>query len=348
MASTRDRFERRLLRTALGLPPRVQRLLAGAPVVREGQTLSTETQLMLRLESIGGVPPVETLPWAEGRVELDRQGAMVGGRQPIGSIRDLEVPGAEGPLPARLYTPTTRLADDAAPTMLFLHGGGMTYGGLRSHDAAARHLAENSGVQLLAVEYRLAPEHPFPACVDDAAAAYAWLVGHAAEVGADAQRLAVGGDSAGGYLAATTAIRAAEQELPLRFQLLVYPCTDFVEASASRRSFGEGFFLTNEFIDRCTDAFFPPATDREAPLASIGRRESFPDGLAPAYVVTAGFDPLRDEGEAYGHLLAEHGVEVELRRYPSMIHGFFNVVGVGREPAAYNREIAARLAAGLA
>lgn len=347
MSSLRNRFESVLFRTVMGMPPGLQRRLAGRPDVRDGQTLSPEIQLMLRLERIGRVPGPETLPLAQGRAELDRQSAMAGGTQPIGSVRDLQVDGAEGPLPARLYTPTARLAADASPTLLFLHGGGMIYGGLASHDAACRHLAERSGVQVLAVDYRLAPEHPFPAAVEDAAAAYAWLVAHAADVGADPERLAVGGDSAGGYLSATTAILAAERGLPMAFQLLVYPCTEFVEPTASRRMFGEGYFLTNAFIDLATESYFPAGTDRRDPLASVLRRTTFPDGLPPAYVVTAGFDPLRDEGEAYARLLTGHGVEVEVRRFPSMIHGFFNMVGAGREAPAYNREIAASLAAAL-
>jgi acetyl esterase len=350
--STRFRLpaavEAAAVRGALALPGRVQRLLAGRPVVRDGQTLSAETQLLLRLDRITGVPAVESLPWGEARRELDRQAAVVGGRQPIGAVRDLEVDGATGPLPARLYVPTTRLRDDAAPTLLFLHGGGMVYGGLRSHDAAARFLAEESGVQVLAVDYRLAPEHPFPAGVDDAAAAYRWLATHAGAVGADPERLAVGGDSAGGYLAATTAVYAAEQGLPLRLQLLVYPVTDFVEQSASRRAFTDGFYLTARFMGQATDAFFPSLSDRSGPRASVLRRTSFPDGLAPAHVVTAAFDPLRDEGEAYARLLADHGVGVERRRAAGMIHGFFNMVGVGRDAVGHNRGTAARLRDALA
>jgi acetyl esterase len=344
----RNTLEATVLRTAMALPPRLQRLLAGRPVVRDGQTLSVETQLMLRLDRVAGVPAVESLPWDRARVELDRQAALVGGRQPIGAVRDLEVDGATGPLPARLYVPTSRLRDDAAPTLMFFHGGGMVYGGLRSHDAAARFLAEQSGVQVLAVDYRLAPEHPFPAGVEDAAAAYAWLVAHADRVGADRARLAVGGDSAGGYLAATTAVRAAADGLPCAFQLLVYPVADFAELSASRQAFAEGFYLTQRFIDQAAEAYFPGGVGARDPDGSVLLRTSFPAGLAPAYVVTAGFDPLRDEGEAYAQLLAEHGVEVEHRRHPGMIHGFFNIVGVGREVVGHNRETAARLRAALA
>ena len=211
-----------------------------------------------------------------------------------------------------------------------------------------RFLAEAAGVQLLAVDYRLAPEHPFPAPAEDAVAAYRWLVANRAAVDADPTRLAVGGDSAGGNLAAVTAVAAAEEGLPLAFQLLVYPVTDFVEETRSRTLFAEGFHLTERFMDGATAAYFAPGADPADPRASVLRRTSFPDGLAPAYVVTAGFDPLRDEGEAYGALLAEHGVEVEVQRFPGMIHGFFNMTSCGPETRAHLDEIAARLRAALA
>lgn len=349
MTSHREKFESALLRGLLSLPPRVVRFLAGRADVRDGQTLSAEVQLTLRLQKLAGIPAAEELPWQQARAELDKQARMVAGKQPIGSVRDLQVDGGAGPIPARLYTPTARLSEDRMPTMLFVHGGGMVYGGdFGTHDAAARFLAERSGVQLLAVDYRLAPEHPFPAAVEDCAAAYGWLVEHAAEIGADPERLAVGGDSAGGYLSATTAIIAAERGLPLAFQLLVYPVADFVNRSRSRELFGNGYFLTDRFIDQATGAFFPDEADRGHPLGSVGLRDSFPAGLAPAYVVTGGFDPLRDEGEAYAKLLAEHGVAVDHRRYPSVIHGFFNIVGAGREVPSYNAEIAERVRSALA
>jgi acetyl esterase len=340
-----ERAEGALLRAVLALPEPLQRALAGRPVVADGQTMSVEVQLLLRVLRL--VPSVDRLPWPAARREFDRQLRLIGGRQPIAAVRDLTVDGADGPLPARLYVPTERLRDSAAPTMLYLHGGGHVYGGLRSYDAALRFLAEQSGVQVLAVEYRLAPEHPFPAAVDDAAAAYAWLVDHTGQVGADPERLAVGGDSAGGHLAATTAIRAAEKGLPVRFQLLVYPVTDFGGTSASRRMF-DGYYLDEHYMRQAEDAFFAAAEDRRDPLASLVQRTSLPAGLPPAYVVTAGFDPLRDEGEAYAQLLAESGVEVELGRQAGMIHGFLNIVGVGREATAHSREIAQRVRTALA
>jgi acetyl esterase len=337
-----------LLRTLMGLPPGIQRAILRKPVELDGQTLSPETQMMLALQKVAREPQIEELPLPEARMATDKQAGMVGGRQPIGALRDLIVDGATGPLAARLYIPTSRLGADPVPTLMFIHGGGMIYGGLDSHDAACRYLAENSGVQVLSVDYRLAPEHPFPAANEDCFAAYEWLVAHADLVNADPTRLAVGGDSAGGYLSATTAIKAAEAGLPLAFQLLVYPCTDFVNLSRSRKLFAEGFFLNSRFMDQARDMFFATDEDRKDPLGSVALRTEFPAGIAPAYVITAGFDPLRDEGEAYADLLIAHGVTVEKKRYPSMIHGFFNMVGAGREARGYDLEIAAKLRAALA
>ncbi len=198
----------------MGLPPKVQRALVRRPVVLDGQALSTELQLLLAMEKIARIPQAEKLPLAEARAELLRQQQMAGGHQHVGAVRDLKVDGAEGQMLARLYTPTERLGADPAPTMLFIHGGGWMYGDLESHDAPCRFLAENSGVQVLAIDYRLSPEHKFPAAVEDCRAAYRWLVEHAEEVNADPERLAVGGDSAGGALSASTAVWAAEQVCP--------------------------------------------------------------------------------------------------------------------------------------
>ena len=343
MSDLRFRLESLLLRTVLDLPVPVQRFLTRKPVIRDGQQLAPELQLMLGLQRLARVPAIETLPLPQARAELVRQSKMVGGHQHIGAIRDLMVDGGGGPIPARLYTPTERLGDDAAPTMLFIHGGGWMYGDLESHDAACRFQAEQSGVQILAIDYRLAPEHRFPAALEDCQMAYRWLVENAASVNADPTRLAVGGDSAGGNLSAAVAVYAAENELPLALQLLIYPGTDFTERAPSRGLFGEGFFLTDQFMDGAEEAYFHPDADKGHPDASVLRRLDYPEKMAPACVVTGGFDPLRDEGEAYARALAENGVVVEAKRYPSMIHGFFNLVGAGHEAPAYNREIAERL-----
>jgi acetyl esterase len=336
--SLQQRLEALTLRGALALPERLQRVLAGRPVVREGQTLAPETQLMLRLQKAARLPAVEELPVPEGRVALLHQSRLVGGVQPVGSVQDLSV----ADRPARLYVPVA----GSEALLVFFHGGGWVYGDLDSHDAVCRLLAERAGVRVLSVDYRLAPEAPFPAAYDDALAAYEWVTRHAEELGADPGRLAVGGDSAGGCLAATVANEAARKGWPLSFQLLVYPATDMTASMESRRTLGRGFFLTTEFMDLATECYFPDRAALTDPTASP-LFDDVPEGLAPAYVATAGFDPLRDEGEAYARKLADAGVAVDLERFGDQIHGFFNVVGVGRRSRACVEQVASRLAAGL-
>ncbi|GAB2854417.1 alpha/beta hydrolase [Nocardioides pacificus] len=343
----KDIAERALFTAAMNLPEKAQRRLAGKPVVRDGQTLSVDTQLMLRLQKLARIPAVETLPIVDGRAAILHQSGLVGGRQPIGRTEEVTVAG----MAARLYVPTAiaggkRRGGPKRPLLVFFHGGGWIYGDLESHDAACRLLAEESGVRVLAVDYRLAPEDPFPSSYEDCVAAYRWVVEHADDLDVDVDRLAVGGDSAGGCLSTTVAITAAIEGLPLAFQLLIYPATDARGGSESRRTFREGFFLSQAFMDLATSHYLPDATThtdwRASPLLA-----EIPDGLAPAYVATAGFDPLRDEGEAYARKLAEAGVTVELQRYPDQIHGFLNVVGAGHTSRAAVEQIAAKLHAAL-
>ncbi|WP_246081533.1 alpha/beta hydrolase [Nocardioides litoris] len=339
--SFRDTVDAAALRATMGLPERVQRALAGRPVVLDGQTLAPETQLMLRLQRVARLPGAETLPIDQGRAAISHQSAIAGRTQPIGETRGLQVAGR----PARLYVP--RGADPVTPLLVFFHGGGFVFGDLDSHDATCRLLAERAGVRVLAIDYRLAPEEPFPAAYDDSLAALRWAVEHAGEVGADPARLAVGGDSAGGNLAAAVANAAAREGLPLAFQLLVYPATDsFERRTRSAELFSEGFYLTQRFMDLATESYLPDPSVREDPRASP-LRDDVPSGLAPAYVATAGFDPLRDEGEAYARKLADAGVAVELKRFPDQIHGFFNVVGVGRRSRAAVLEIGDALRRGV-
>ncbi len=338
----RGRLEAGALRGVLALPTRVKRRLAGPPIEREGQVLDLDTQLMLRMIGLAG-PPVERLPVVEGRVRIEKDARTVGGRQPIGETSELEVAGATGTLPARLYVPRGRVGSAGGDGLLvFFHGGGWIYGGLESHDATCRVLAEGAGVRVLAVDYRLAPEHPFPAAWEDCLAAYRWAVEHAAELGADADRLAVGGDSAGGNLAAGVALAAAREGLPLRFQSLVYPSTDQTRSMDSHRTFADGFYLTGGFMTLATDSYLPRETDRLDPRASP-LFDEIPAGLAPAHIVTAGFDPLRDEGEAYARKLEEAGVEVDLRRYATLIHSFFNDVAHQGAARAAVEDVADRL-----
>ena len=311
---------------AMTRSPRTARRLAGRPVRIDGLTLSPHTQLVLRLQRLGREPGAETLPVEQGRLAVLRHTTIAGGDQPIGRTEDLEVPGAEGDLPARLYVPRTLLGEEGRqPLLVFFHGGGMIFGDLDSHDPLCRFLAEQARVRVLAVDYRMGPEDPFPAGVDDATAAYRWIAQHPETFAADPQRLAVGGDSAGGYLAAAAAIEAAREGLPLAFQLLIYPVTDMAGGTRSRELFSQGLYLTREFIELATQHYLGDADVRD-PRASVIYAD-LPAGLAPAYVATAGFDPLRDEGEAYARKLADAGVPVRLTRYGGEIHGFANIVG---------------------
>jgi acetyl esterase len=339
-----DKVEPAAFRALMGLPRPLMRVLAGRPVVVDGQVLDTETQWMLRLQKLLREPAAESLPFPEARAAILRQSRLVGGQQPIGLVRDLQVPGAEDEIPARLYVPRSQVASPKpSPLLFFVHGGGMMYGDLDSHDALCRFLAERADVRVLSIDYRLAPEHRFPAAVDDCWASFQWVSEYAEQLGVDPERIAVGGDSAGGYLSAVTAIRAAEAGLSVRYQLLIYPLANMAEKSDSRRIFGEGFFLTTTFMDLAESSYLHEHHDRRDPMISMHFHEKFPPNLAPAFVATAGFDPLRDEGEAYAQRLAEHGVEVEMKRYPGFIHGFANIVGVGRTNRAAMAEIALRL-----
>ncbi|HSO65826.1 MAG TPA: alpha/beta hydrolase, partial [Ornithinibacter sp.] len=318
----------------------VQARLAGTPVVMDGQTLAPETQLMLAMQRLARLPGAETMPIPEGRAAVRHHASLAAGDQPVGAVRTLSV----GDLPGRLYTGST--AGATSPLLLFLHGGGFMYGDLDSHDAPCRLLAERAGIRVLSLDYRMGPEEPFPAAYDDAVAAFEWVVAHAASIGADPERLAVGGDSAGGNLAAGVAIEAARRGLPLALQLLVYPMTDAEHPTRSYELFSEGFYLTRRFMDLANECYVPPGHDLKDPRLSPIHAD-LPAGLAPAYLITAGFDPLRDEGEDYARKLADAGVEVELQRFPDQIHGFFNVVGVGRRSPAAVAEIAVKTGAAL-
>ena len=350
-------FRRYVLRVVLALPLWILRPLAGRPTVVDGQTLDTETQLILRMKQLLREPPAETLPLPEARRAILRQSKLTGGVQPIGMTRDLMLPGADEEIPARLYVPRSQVSagsEDAtgataegSPLLFFVHGGGMMFGDLDCYDPLCSFLAERADVRVLSIDYRLAPEHKFPAAVEDCWASYQWVVEHSDQFGADPDRIAVGGDSAGGYLSAVTAIRAAESGVPVKHQLLVYPVTNMAERSESRRVFGEGYFLTTAFMDLAEASYLLDEHDRRDPRISLHFVEKIPDGLAPASVVTAGFDPLRDEGEAYARLLAAAGVPVEMTRYPGFIHGFLNIVGVGRSNRAAVSEIAAKLKADI-
>ena len=303
-------LEAGVFRALLGLPPRLVRRLAGRPVVLDGQLLDAETQWLLRLQRLTRDPGLSGSDVSAIRQAARRSTRLAGGRQPVGETLDLEVPGGAGPVPARLYTPTGRVGSaEPAPLLVFLHGGGMVFGDLDTHDASCRLLAERADVQVLAVDYRLAPEHPFPAAVEDCWAAFGWAAEHTEELGVDPERVAVGGDSAGGTLAAVTAIKAAGAGVPLRAAAAGLPGDEHGrrqrEPAAVRRR-GSSSPATSSSSRTTSYVTGRHRAARPAGLGAVHRE--VPAGLAPAHVVTAGFDPLRDEGEAYARTLADAGV----------------------------------------
>lgn len=316
-----------VLRFVFGLPAPVRRLITGPPITLDGQRLHPQAQLLLKLQRLSGEDWTTTTPTAN-RTALTRSSAMVGGPAIEGvTTRPVLIPRAGGDLPARFYQPVG-LAD-GSPLLIFYHGGGWVSGDLESHDNLCRFLAVEAGVRVLAVDYRLAPEHPFPAAVDDAMTAFTYAVEHAAELGVDPDRIALGGDSAGGNLAAVTALQAARAGGPKPvFLLLLYPGVDASVRRRSRELFGQGFFLTDEKMDWFLDHYAPEQSVRMDPRLSVLLAEDL-GGLPPTYLATAGFDPLRDEGEAFAEKLAQAGVPVVLRRYEGLFHGYANILGVG-------------------
>lgn len=332
-------FAARLL---LGLPAFVQRWLAGKPIRIDGQQLATEAQLILRLSRDHG----RELSITQSRRRMRATTDVAGGRriEPV-RTRNLAIANAAGTVGARLYRPDVLAGP--SPLLVYYHGGGWVEGDLETHDNMCRFLALHGGTSVLAVDYRLAPEHPFPAAVNDSLAAFRYAAEHAEELGADPAALAVGGDSAGGNLAIVVARLAADDERPPVFQLLIYPGADAVELSTSRRLFGEGFLLTEERIQQYIQLYLPNREDRHDPRASP-LYEPHPHRLPPAYLATAGFDPLRDEGELLAARMTEAGVPVVLRRFDDLYHGFAHTIGIGRRGREAMFEIAGALRAGLA
>jgi acetyl esterase len=252
--------------------------------------------------------------------------AILGSRDPaqapaVADARDLTVPGAEGPLAARVYRPDDELP---LPTIVFFHGGGWVFGDLDTHDLQARSLCRGVGAVVLSVHYRVAPEDPFPAAVGDCLAALRWAAQSMEQLGGDPDRLAVAGDSAGGNLATVVARLVRGEGPALAAQLLIYPVTDAAGDYRSRAEFAEGYYLTAEDME-WFERHYAGEAQRADPAISPVRAEDL-SGQPPAIVVTAEFDPLRDEGEAYAAALQAAGVPVTLQRYEGMIHGFAGFV----------------------
>ena len=285
--------------------------------------LHPQARALLDLIAERGVPPTHTLSPQEARaVYRDRRGFTQPAPPPVASVQSLQAEGPLGPIPLRLYRPLGTMADQVLPALVYYHGGGWVIGDLDTHDTLCRELANGSGCAVVSVDYRLAPEHRFPAAVDDAIAAARWVRREAAALKLDAQRIAVGGDSAGGNLAAVVAIAARDAgEPPFAWQLLIYPATDQHRTAPSHASNGQGYLLTRDTMDYFTGHYLPDArlhADwRASPLLH-------PDlsRLPPALVLTAGYDPLRDEGLAYAQKLSEAGTRATQLSFERQIHGF--------------------------
>jgi acetyl esterase len=352
-------IEHRVVRFVCGLPPRAQRLLFGPPPVLDGQTLAMDVHALLWLDRLAydqGLTGRQSVE--ETRAERLREARIVAHRPPIpvARVESVEIEGPAGTMGGRLYVPPapsepaagTAPAGGSSPLLVYFHGGGWVIGDLDTHDDPCRFLAAHADVRVLSVDYRLAPEHPFPAAAEDALAAYAWAVANAEQLGADPGRIGVGGDSAGGNLAAAACLTAREAGVPApAMQLLIYPVAETGGRSRSRQTFAEGFLLTRGDMDWFEERYLPPGVDRGDPRVALIEAEDL-SGLPPAYIATAGFDPLRDEGEELARRLREAGVPVALRRHPGLVHTFANLTAICPTARAAMLEAAGALRMGLA
>jgi acetyl esterase len=263
---------------------------------------------------------------AASRQQLDTMMGLAGDDPvAVGTVADITIPAEDHDLAARAYVPE---GEGPFATVAFFHGGGFVLGSLDGYDNLCRLLARRSGCLVVSIDYRLAPEHPWPAALKDAYTATRWLANNAARFSGDGSRLTVAGDSAGGNLAATVSLLARERGMPdIDSQILLYPATAYLEAMDSRAENAAGYFLTAEDIVWFVKQYLDTELDAHNPLAfPLSARDL--SELPPAFVMTCGFDPLRDEGIAYADRLREAGVEVEHTNYESMIHGFLNMEGI--------------------
>jgi acetyl esterase len=310
------------------IPPWLKRLLAGGRrITVDGNTLDATLQLILiaqRSKRTGGRSADGDPEVARALMRKSNAAMNVDLTVPT---TDLTIPGPDSPLRARHYRPAVA---EAAPLLLFFHGGGFVVGDIESHDGLCRMICRDAAIHVLSVDYRLAPEHPAPAAVDDCVAAYRWVRGHAAELGADPSRIGVGGESAGGNLAALVALRSREEGIRQpALQVLLYPLLDLSAQTRSRTLFADGFFLSKLEQERFLDLYLQ-RTDLAADDARVSPLKAADlSGLAPALVVTAGFDPLRDEGNEYAAALRSAGVTVDHRQFDALTHGFAGIARYG-------------------
>ena len=315
----RPRFQRLSLGLAGALPNALRGLLSGPGRELGGRRLEPDVELMLGLHDRFGWPDSVGMPAVPVRRRTELEAFAFTSRPVPGlKVRELSVPGPAGPLAARLYVP--RRAAAGGPLLLYFHGGGWMSGSLATHDSRCRFIARHAGIRVLSSSYRLAPENRFPAAVDDARAALEWALDNAASLGAG--RVGVGGDSAGGNLAA---VLAREERGRVAFQLLIYPVTDLSREHPSYATFAEAPFLTAREMRWLRDLYLAREEDARDPRASPLLADDL-SGPAPAYLALAGFDPLYDEGLAYGARLREAGADVTMALHDGQLHGFAGMI----------------------
>jgi len=311
------------------------------PLTATASTLDPQARHVLDLDRRANGSPFEAgTPEQARRAYEDGLPDLQGEREPVGSVTERTIAGPGGPLTLRIYR-GQGAPEAGAPALLYLHGGGWVIGNLESHDEICRWFANIAGSVVVAPDYRLAPEHKFPAAVEDCRAVLSFMQDHAGALGIEKKRIAVAGDSAGGNLAAVLSLLARGDRVPLTAQLLLYPNTDAAQTAGSYRRFAEGFGLTATTMAWFRDHYIRDAADigdwRVSPL----RAESLA-GVAPAFVAIAGHDILADEGEAYARRLQDDGVQVVLKHWPGQIHGF---VSMGRHGPASREAVSAAVAA---
>ncbi|WAJ46291.1 alpha/beta hydrolase [Mycobacterium sp. Aquia_216] len=334
-----------VVRGLFALPKPARRLIAGAPLRIDGQELDLDAQLAIRLKNGSGSDVFDGAVEV-ARAQYDALPELIGYRSPIPiSLQEIVIPAEHADIPATLYAPEGVPAPSGL--LVYFHGGGFSVGSRRSHDPVARYLAHHAAARVLSVEYRRAPEHRFPAAVDDAIAAFEYAHGHAADLGADPDRIAVGGDSAGGNVAAATAQQAVRRggAVPA-FQLLMYLPTDLGTRRPSRDLFARGSTFTDQNYRWALSNYVPTGSDLTDPRLSPLHGDV--TGLPPAYIASAGFDPVRDDAVAYADKLRAGGIPVALSRQPDLPHGYLNFVGLGGRFAEAASEAAGALRLGLA
>jgi acetyl esterase len=307
--------------------------------------LDAEIQPIVDLMAAAPGPPAHLVPVDQARAAHDRDTEVMSGPgEEVAEVRDIVVPGPGGSIPVRVFRPA---GEGPLPLVAYVHGGGWVIGSIDGFDPLCRALANASGALIASIGYRLAPEHPFPAGLDDVRAAVRWLAENARELGGDPERLAIAGDSAGGNLATVTARRLRDEGVPaLRFQALVYPVCDSALNTPSYRESSDGFGLSALDMKRYWELYLDGADGRR-PDASPLQAEDL-SGLPPAFVLTVRDDVLRDEGEAYARALEAAGVPVTLRRYDGAIHGFFRWMAKSRLSRQAVAEVGGALRTGLA